>query len=372
MSARPRLVASDALRALATVGVIVIHASAWGPADPYASLQLIARFSVPAFMTLTGILLAYQYSDRELGASFMRRRLGRTLVPWLAWVPVYVVFDLLIGAMQRTPASFSYMFRTGGGHLWYLLLIPQLYVVFALWPRRRSWTLAIVAMVVQTALCLLRIYAVLPGWAEQVMLTYGFLLFPFWIGYFAVGVALGRTLLTRAAPVWPASPAMRRLVIIAGAPLVAAAAYLLLNLGYAGAPWARFLAGTGAFLNPVLPLLVLAIVFWMVALAPALLRRWSALARFARTLGDLSLGVYIVHPILLWLIGRLLVNTFTAGVPLSLLPWSVFVLLTLLASMLVTRLLAATPLAITIGMRRTPIEVTRLPLTGSRGAAAAG
>jgi surface polysaccharide O-acyltransferase-like enzyme len=253
------------------------------------------------------------------------------------------------------------MFRTGVGHLWYLLLIPQLYVVFALWPRRFSWGLAVAAMAAQTVLCLVRIDAVVPGgWTEQVLLTYSYLMFPFWIGYFAVGVALGRTLLARSEPLWPESPAARSAIVIGGAALVVASGYLLLNLGYPGAPWSKFLAGTGAFLNPVLPVFVFAVVLWMVAVAPASMRRWPVLARGARTVGDLSLGVYIIHPIFLWLIGRLLIGTFSGAAPLSVLPWSLFVLLTLLAAMLATRLLVATPLAVTVGMRRTPIDTSRL------------
>ena len=371
---RPRLAGSDALRVVAAVGVILIHSSAWGPASPYAGVDLIARFSVPAFMVLTGILLGYQYTGRRLGLRFMRRRAGRTLIPWLAWVPVFLVFDLLTGSFHASPAAFSYSFRTGFGHLWYLLLIPQMYVVFAFWPQRWSWRLAIIAMAAQTALCVVRITTVLPnGWQEQLMLTYGFLLFPFWIGYFAVGVAAGRTIFMPATPsggggarraaaalrasiAAKAHPGVRRLIVMCSTAAVAASGYLLLNLTFHGTPWAAFLQGTGAFLNPVLPFFVFSVTLWVFATASPLMRRSQALARSLRSLGDLSLGIYIVHPIFLWVFGRLIVTKLAVGGPVSIASFFTLVLAVLVVTVIAVRLLVATPLALTVGSARNPLK----------------
>ena len=384
---RPRLTGSDALRVVAAVGVILIHSSAWGPALPYGGVNLIARFSVPAFMVLTGILLGYQYTGRQLGMRFMRRRAGRTLIPWLAWVPVFLVFDLVTGSFHPSPAAFSYSFRTGFGHLWYLLLIPQMYLVFAFWPKRWSWRLAIIAMAVQTALCLVRVTTVLPsGWQEQLVLTYGYLLFPFWIGYFAVGVAAGRTFFMPAGAPRGGAPRgvdalrqsltteaharMRGVIVICATAAVAASGYLLLNLKFHGAPWVGFLQGTGAFLNPVLPIFVLSITVWVFAAAPPLMRRSQALARSLRFLGDLSLGIYIVHPIFLWVFGRLVVTKLALGGPVSIASFFALVLTVLVVAVIAVRLLVATPFAVTVGSVRRPLEWMRIPLTGGRGAAA--
>jgi len=355
-SPRPRLAASDALRVVAAVGVVLIHSSAWGPASTFGGVNSITRFSVPAFMVLTGILLGYQYSGRDLGLQFMRRRAARTLIPWLAWVPVFLVFDLLTGTLRATPAAVSYQFGTGFGHLWYLLLIPQMYVAFAFWPRRWSWSLAIGAMALQTALCVVRITVAFPnGWQEQLLLTYGFLLFPFWLGYFAVGVAVGRTLLARSMS-QSGGATLRSVIIGASAVAVGASGYLLLNLRYTGARWAGDLQGTEAFLNPVLPLLVFSIAVWVFAAAPMLMRGSPALARSLRFLGDLSLGIYIVHPIFLWLFGRMLVTKIAVGGATSILAYFTLVLAVLVVTVVVVRLLVATPLAATVGSARQRLE----------------
>jgi len=376
---RPRLAASDALRVVAAVGVVLIHASAWGPGSTYGGVNVITRFSVPAFMLLTGILLAYQYTGRPLGLQFMRRRAARTLIPWLAWVPVFLVFDLLTGTLRATPAAVSYQFGTGFGHLWYLLLIPQMYVVFAFWPRRWSWSIAAGAMAVQTTLCIVRVFTVFPnGWQEQLLLTYGFLLFPFWIGYFGLGVAIGRTLIAsspapasapspgaravglvttvRATLTSDAHPALRAVIISVSSVCIGASGYLLLNLRYAGAHWANSLQGTDSFLNPVLPLLVLSIAVWVFAAAPVVMRRSPAVARSLRFLGDLSLGIYIVHPIFLWLFGRLMVTQIAVGGATSILTFFTLVLAVIAVTVVVVRLLVATPLAATLGSARQRLE----------------
>ncbi|MBV8194551.1 MAG: acyltransferase [Candidatus Dormibacteraeota bacterium] len=353
------------MRAVAMIGVICIHASAWGPASPYVSVDLISRFSVPAFMVLTGSLLAYQYTGRSLGVPFMRRRLGRSVVPWLVWAPVYILFDFWIGVLSARGASVLAFVEYGAGHLWFLLLIPQFYLLFAVWPRRGSWAVAVIAMLAQSALQLMRIYVVLPGWQSQVVLSFAVMIFPFWIGYFAVGVAAGRTLARLGGEVW--SDAVRIRVAVIGPVAVAASGYLLLNLHYPSSPYAKsFLTGTGAFLNPVLPVFMFSVVVWLFGAAPLLMRAWSPFARAVNVLSEQSLGLYIVHPILLWFIGRWLVGAVDSTGAASAAGFGAFILLTLLATMLVVRLLQATPLAVTIGTPRRQLGLASLRLAGGR------
>lgn len=348
---RSRLIGSDVLRALATVGVILIHASAWGPSAPYASVNLVARFSVPVFAVLTGLLLGYQYRDRARGLDFARRRLSRSVLPWLVWAPIYLLLNAyLFGSMKFTGTSLSLFWAEGAGHLWYLLLVPQLYALFLVWPRRGVWPLAVGAMVLQTALCVWRTYGPLPGGViETLSLQYSFLLFPYWIGYFGVGVAIGQT--------WrPLGTRVRVTAAILGPFAIVASAYLLLQDDFAGAKWQGFVQGTGAFQNPVLPAFVFSIVVWFIAIGPAVVKRSRAVAAVVRPLSDLSLGVYILHPIFVYLAGRVVGHALGGSMAVSALVFSAIVLVALVASLILTRLIAATPLAFTVGMRQQPLQ----------------
>jgi surface polysaccharide O-acyltransferase-like enzyme len=352
---RPRLIGSDALRVVALVGVVMIHASAWGPAreHDFSAIQLASRFSVPMFMVLTGVVLAYQHTGRPLGIAFVRRRVSRTLIPWLIWMPLYLLFDLFVsGSVHRNPSSVYTWLNQGGGHLWYLLLIPQLYLVFALWPRRNPWLFVLLSLALQTALCVIRLYGPLPDeLLRQVVLVHGFLLFPFWIGYFALGVAIGRGTAPRI------SVRHRGLLLAVSLVDVAVTGYLLLNLGFGGAAYVGYSSGTGAFLDPALPLFVATLLALVLAATPPLLHRWPRLVPGVRTLSDLSLGIYIIHPIPLHGLGLLLRPYISESTPFSFLPFCALVLGSLIAGAILTRLLAATPLAVTVGMRQRPLRL---------------
>jgi len=148
------------------------------------------RFSVPAFVVLAGFLLARRYRDTSPGISFVWRRARRTIVPWLIWAPILFGFTLSTGQVA------SNLLRYGSGgvrrsHLYFLLIIPQLYAVFRIWPRRHRLPIACAALVVQACLSIVRLYGpTTSSWFDVVTIWYGFLLFPYWIGYFAIGIAM--------------------------------------------------------------------------------------------------------------------------------------------------------------------------------------
>jgi surface polysaccharide O-acyltransferase-like enzyme len=263
---------------------------------------------------------------------------------------VYLLFDLFaIHSIRRNGGAVYTWLNQGTGHLWYLFLVPQLYLLYALWPRRRAWLVALAALALQTWLCVVRVYGPLPDeLVRQIALVHGYEIFPFWIAYFAVGVAMGRA--ARSDITVP----LRSWLIALATLGVAGGGYLLLNLTFEGAQYARFVSGTGAFLDPVLPLLVLAVIAWVLLVAPPLMQRSQPLTRATRMLSDLSLGIYIIHPIPLYGLGLVLGPSLASGTPLAFLPLCAMVLLTIAAAAVITRVIAATPLAISVGLRRVP------------------
>ena len=340
--------------------MLAVHTSAWGPAAPFQAIDQVARFCVPAFVILTGTVLAYRYTGRPLGGRFAQRRLARTLLPWLVWVPIYVCFDVLSGQLQPQAAHVMAFLALGAGHLWFLLLVPQFYLLFAVWPQRHRWPVAGAALLLQTALCLIRLYVQLPGWQSQVMLAYANEIFPFWIGYFAVGIAVGDAMhhpgaLRRAINVW------RWQLAVVGVVATAASGYLLVTLHYPGAAFGEsFLDGTGSFLNPALPLFVFAVSALIATTLPPVMRASRRVTQAVELLSNESLGIYIVHPVFLFLLANHFLGWWMAHSGIySLAAWLVLVLLTLAASIVAVRLLRATPAAATLGSRRAGLPFTR-------------
>lgn len=355
-----RIAGADALRALAAIGVIVVHTSAWAlqnrGADRavWSGVTLLARFCVPSFVLLTGMVLAWRYGEQRLGGAFLLRRARRSLLPFLVWAPVFCVAGVFWdGEVGRSAGAVRDWWSFGGGHLYYLILVPQLYLLMLLWPSRRRSAIALaVAMLgVQVGIDTYRLYAAIPGNAlRPALLAHGFEAFPTWIGYFAVGIAAGHVLRARRGrgfSPWP---------FVVAVPITA---WLLLWVGRSGMASPSFAGGTGAFLRPLMIPFSLAVCGAVVFGAPALLRRMPRLERATSLVSRHSLGIYIVHPLLLTAIAPLMEGGLQTHVPISGAVEIGLVAAVAVAALLVTMAIARTPLAVTIGEHRPRREPER-------------
>lgn len=366
--ARRRFPGLDAVRVLALLTVIVIHADHWplqgGGTDRlvWSTVDELARVAVPLFVILSGFLMAYGRQDRVPWRTFATRRLTRSLLPWLVWAPVYALVGVfLTGEVPAGWQGIGGWLSLGAGHLWFLILVPQLYILFRVWPRSRRGTVmaAVLALLVQTGLCAYRLWAPAAAPLNSVFLANGFELSPFWIGYFGIGVALGARF-ARSRPRWPAWPFW--LAVPAGAAL------LLSGVDVSGAASPDFAQGTGAFLRPALPLLAASVFLATALSADRLLARHRRLQAAMSLIGRYSLGIYIVHEALMYIPGRLLAGALLQHpLPTSLAGVGLLVPATLALATLVTRAMVATPLAATLGSRREPL--TSRPGKGTRGPA---
>jgi surface polysaccharide O-acyltransferase-like enzyme len=314
----------------------------------WRGVDLIVRFSVPAFVLLAGMVLAYRYGEQRLGREFLLKRARRTLVPFLVWAPLFCVFDLVVsGEIPMSARAVADWFANGAGHLYFLILVPQLYLLMLLWPagRRRTAMVAAAAVAVMLALDTVRLYVPMSsGAARQATLMHGFEEFPFWVGYFAVGVLVGRMLAARhgrGVRGWPFAAAI--------APLALAMLWVDVHGAVNGRGWAD---GTGAFLRPLLFPMALAVCGSAVFGVPALLRRMPRLDRATTLVSRHSLGIYIVHPMLLWVFGSMLRRWLHAHLPVSIVAVAALTVATAASALLVAMLLSRTPLAPAIGERR--------------------
>lgn len=359
-TSRPHLVGLDVVRVVALLLVIAIHCDHW----PYqgsgldqrvwATLDLLFRPSVPLFVILSGFLLTYGEQHALPVTQFLRRRLGRSLIPWVVWMPAYTLIGLFL-TKEITPASWAGVaawWALGGGHLWYLLLIPQLYILFQFWPTSSRGLLlgAVVAVAVQLALTGYRLFGSETEPVNSFMLAHGYQVAPLWLGYFGIGLAVGRWWQTEHLDTWN-SWGVTGIFALA---MVVGAVLLVLADG-SGTPNAQFVQGTGAFLLPsLIPVTVAAFVAWglagerLLAGRPMLTQAVGAVSRY-------SLGIYIVHEALTYVSGPLqYLGIARASLAVSALLFVLQVAVTFALAYVVTRAIAATRLAITIGLPPEP------------------
>lgn len=135
-----RQVRPDALRVLSLFAVIVIHSSApllirynesgaptWWIGNLYDSLF---RWCIPMFIMLSGSFLIKKADGRNWGR-YVRRRVRRTVFPFLVWSAAYFLWRKQInGENLEWSVFFVLMLRRPiYYHLWFLYIIVGLYFV---------------------------------------------------------------------------------------------------------------------------------------------------------------------------------------------------------------------------------------------------
>jgi surface polysaccharide O-acyltransferase-like enzyme len=138
----------DSLRAIATIGVIVIHTATpvvkmsygvntgnWWCGNLFDSA---ARFAVPLFLMLSGATLLGKEEEIKI---FYRKRFMRVLVPFLFWMVVYWIYRWLVlpspeqphGCVAVCSWAIKLLLHEGiSKHFWYVYMILFFYLLFPL------------------------------------------------------------------------------------------------------------------------------------------------------------------------------------------------------------------------------------------------
>ncbi len=132
-----RLLWADLLKIIAIFGVIILHVSAsylvpftgsreWWTGNIYDSLS---RWCVPLFVMVSGALLLSGAGKRPL-LEFLRVRVRRILVPFLAWSAIYFLYRIYWKGDDLPLYRFFTMILTEPiyYHLWFIYMLIVLYL----------------------------------------------------------------------------------------------------------------------------------------------------------------------------------------------------------------------------------------------------
>ena len=299
-----RLPELDLLRAGALLAVLVIHAAAWsapvgaGPlSGPLPFLADLARCSVPIFVVASGFGLRLGGGGGVPGPGWLGKRLRRTLLPWACWAPVF--FTIGAAANPSGAGIAGAWLAGGGGHLYFLLLIAQLYLLFLVLPgsTRKLALIAAAALAIQATLDVLHTYTLLAAPRAYWQASY-------YAGYFVAGALLADLRTQIRGRITPALAATAMTI-----PLWLVTARFT--------PPGPLTHGAYAFLWPGRIPLVLALCVLTIAAAPT----GGRLAAAVEWLGRRSLAVYVTHPLFLLIAGPAALAALGAW-PRFLLLWS--------------------------------------------------
>lgn len=203
--AKERIQELDALRGLAFAAVALQHVigmfnqrggmpvfDKWVTAGLFSA----AKFAVPAFVFITGLVMFYNYYDKLNYPRMMTRRFYEIIVPFLIWSLFYTSHNL-----HRFPVSLEYfrayarnlILGSASYHLWFIVLIIQFYVLFPVWRYLFKSAEKVLPSVQAKAAAL-----VLAALGYYVVINNGFKyrdhLFLLWFLYFVIGGVVGLNL----------------------------------------------------------------------------------------------------------------------------------------------------------------------------------
>ena len=251
------------------------------------------RFGVPVFFMISGYLLLSDSRELSIG-DFLKKRLGRVLLPFFLWNIIYYIYYCPSWNEELSPARFLYSFVTMGisYHFWFVYTLLLLYLVVPVFKK-------FIAGANGREMLYLFLVIIFPTTIGTVInKTTGLWLFRFepviagYFGYMVLGFYLGTHELSQKARVILYASAAASIVIS-----------IFRTYHYSSAAVIDDFFNSGYQFNSYV---IAAAVF---VLGKGLCRRFKnrRLISIIKAHGSLSFGVYLVHVIVLTVLQRAVV-----------------------------------------------------------------
>ena len=136
----------DYLRAFAILAVLVIHVCCWwkgiSEINPLMitnmGLHTFTHFAVPLFIFISGFLLYLKYQRKYSLKEFYLKRFWRIIPPYLVFTTFYLIFTAAIASFNAGALTlpsvlqilYAYFAAGGYSHLWFFLIIIELYLLY--------------------------------------------------------------------------------------------------------------------------------------------------------------------------------------------------------------------------------------------------
>jgi len=198
----------DYARVVAMVSVILIHVTSTyiGFESDFKILDMniafilnqVTRFAVPLFILLSGISMNLSAASGNF-ESFYRKRIFKIGIPYILWFLIYFAYNNHSDLNAITVSSFAKSFLLGqvAPHLYFIIILLQFYLLLPLLKRvvaKAPWTSVLISFIISYAIQKLFYFLKFDvDLIPQIIRPYLWILFPTWLFYFVVGLALTKT-----------------------------------------------------------------------------------------------------------------------------------------------------------------------------------
>jgi surface polysaccharide O-acyltransferase-like enzyme len=121
------------LRGFAVLAVLMIH-SAGVPTVPLLFLGTISHYAIPLFVLISGYVLRLRYQNNETLEikTYTRKRIKSIIPQFLVFSVIYILYANrnTIGTIDFFMAAKQILLGDAYFHLWYFILIIQLYILY--------------------------------------------------------------------------------------------------------------------------------------------------------------------------------------------------------------------------------------------------
>ncbi len=319
----------DYLRVFGLITIVVIHSMGYFFSIPgtnpishaFQGLAInMLRYGRFVFMFVTGLVFFYSYKDRELSVErFFKRRLKNLVIPYAVWTAIYLLLGSLSNMVTWSdPLGFvtlwlhSLINGNGFNHLYYIVVTIQFYIFLPLLlsmfkpSRRRFWAGILLAggffisiiyyYILETqGPNLLNLVAGTPwagitGWLLKYKNHLLFSYLPFYLlgGFCGFHLDVCRKWISE-------HLCLIGIVLLFSAGIVIGEYFFFYR--YLGQSWNL----TVSVFKPsiyIYSLSIIAILFWL----SSVMERRGSLKVFIKVLSANSLGIYLMHPAVLFLL----------------------------------------------------------------------
>lgn len=317
----------------------------------------LSRFAVPMFVFITGMVLFYNYYGEIKYGSFIIKRAKDILLPYFAWSIIFFLlfsYNAALPLAKQTENFIGMLFHgTSAYHLWYIVMIFQFYLFLPLFfliiSKKREWTFNVLILIglfivyIQlmkySAFTLPVIYESIKSPILRDFVDFRDRNFILWFFYFIMGAFAGIHL-----DKWKSLTNKLKnfnfILYIFFTIFIVCKLIETLELNTAGTGY-KINFNVSAPLNPYMAGYAVIAIIVLYYFAEIICRKKGMLYKTIYEFGNLSLGGYLVHPLIITALGLFLIPKLGFINSLSIKMTVDFILtsaLTIFATMLIAKL----------------------------------